>query len=132
MISVLVLLYPALLLFPIVLYFASVQPKPRKSEWPKYLIGAAMVLSSFLPFLSMSHMNYLILWVVATGVLLVASAVVWMYGAFKNKEVFSTGSIMTAVTIIVSGVLIGNWVSTILAVIFLAVLVRYKREGTVD
>lgn len=128
LLNIVVCVYPALLLLPIVLYFVSVRPKFHKSTWPLYLTAGVMVLSAFLPLAGMAHMSFLILWVVTTGVLLLASAAVWMYGAVKNKQVYLTGPVMTGVTVMASGALIGNWLSVIMALIFLAVLARYRTE----
>lgn len=126
--DILILLYPALFILPIVLYYASVQPGFGKTAWPVYLAGGAMVVSAFLPLAGMSHMNYLVLWIAVTGVLLLASAVAWMYGAIKDKGEFAAGPIMTAVTVAASGAIIGNWLSVILSVLFLAVFIRYQRK----
>jgi hypothetical protein len=126
--DILVLMYPALFLLPIVLYYASVRPKLRKSVWPAYLVGGAMVVSSFLPFAGMPHMNYLIPWIAAVGVLLLVSIAVWMSGALKQKQEFVAGPIMTALTVMVSGVIIGNWLSVILSIVFFAVIIRNKQK----
>ena len=118
-------IYPLLFLLPLMMYFLIARPKLFKSLWLVYLTGVFMVLSVFIPIAGMSHWIFLIIWLFAVGVLLIVHAVVWLMAAFKKKSC-RIAAIMTGITVIVSGILIGNWLAVFVAFIFFLAVFRHK------
>lgn len=117
-------IYPVLLVLPPIAYVLIARPGFRDGKWIVYLGGLAMLATYFVPVFGMPHVAYLIIWLFLMPVLLIADAVVWLISAFRKKS-FMVGGICTAVTLIVSGILLGNWVSILGAAVCLIALLLY-------
>lgn len=126
-IDYLLLVYPILFLLPLGLYFLIARPRLYKNLWPVYLFGGLMVLSVFAPIGRMSHWIFLIVWIFVTGGLLIVHTVVWLMAAFKKKT-FRTGAIVTETSVIISGLIIGNSLAVIMALVFLVTVLRYNLD----
>jgi hypothetical protein len=118
-------IFPIMLYVPPILYMIIARPGIRKGKWIAYLGGLVMLLSFLAPVFGMPHVAYLIIWLFLMPVLLLADAVVWLVTAF-GKKTFVIGGICTAVTLLISGIILGNWVSILGAVIFLLSLFLYR------
>ena len=125
-------MYPVLFVVPAVVYLICARPAfDRRALWV-YITGVLMTASLGLPLAGMSSVIYLIIWMVVAGALLAVSSVVWIVCAVRKKRELVAAPILTGVTALCTGVLIGNWVAAIAASLFLLMVLRYRLNLSFD
>ena len=117
-----------LLLFaglPALFYYHRVKPTLRKKAVSVFVSLGVMIVTASIP------MGWLLLykiWQVAVILLLLITAVVWIYAAIKKKDPFTAGPIMIGVTGFVSAALLGNLLALGGAIVYIFTLLRYKMD----
>lgn len=123
----LIFLWPILFLAsPAVFYLLRVRPKYDPSWRESMIVGAIAAVVSMMPLVSMAGFFMLYIWAGLTLIFLITNAIVWIVAAVKKKEPCVGGAVLTGVTMIVSGVCLGNWLAAIAAVLYLALLFRSR------
>ena len=111
---------------PVVIYLLRVRPKYDPSWRVPIIVGAIAAVGSMMPVGTLLGFFMLYIWAGLTLIFLVIHGIVWIVAAVKKKEPCVGGAVLTGVTMIVSGVCLGNWLATILAAMYLVALFRSR------
>lgn len=120
-------IYPALLILPPIAYILIARPGISIGKCCVYFFGLVMFACACVLMGGFADLAYFIVWLFLTPALLLADGVVWLISAFRKKSLI-LAAVMTALTVAISGCLWGNWVSLFGAVIFLFVLMLFRRD----
>ena len=114
----------ALIALPIVVYLFSVRPKlEEKARWV-LITGIIMSGTVIAPIIAMPALVYLVIWQVVLTVMLIVNAVVWIVGIVRRRVCYIPGSLTTGLTVIVSSLLLGNWLAVIASMFYMVMLLR--------
>lgn len=123
----LIFLWPILFLAPpVVIYLLRVRPKFDPSWRVPIIVGAIAAVGSMMPVGTLLGFFMLYIWAGLTLIFLVIHGIVWIVAAVKKKDPCVGGAVLTGVTMIVSGVCLGNWLAAIAAALYLALLFRSR------
>ncbi len=114
----------ALIALPIVVYLFSVRPKlEEKARWV-LITGIIMSGTVIAPIIAMPALVYLVIWQVVLTVMLIVNAVVWIVGIVRRRVCYIPGALTTGLTVIVSSLLLGNWLAVIASMFYMVMLLR--------
>ena len=114
----------ALIALPIVVYLFSVRPKlEEKARWV-LITGIIMSGTVIAPIIAMPALVYLVIWQVVLTVMLIVNAVVWIVGIVRRRVCYIPGALTTVLTVIVSSLLLGNWLAVIASMFYMVMLLR--------
>ena len=114
----------ALIALPIVVYLFSVRPKlEEKARWV-LITGIIMSGTVIAPIIAMPALVYLVIWQVVLTVMLIVNAVVWIVGIVRRRVCYIPGALTTGLSVIVSSLLLGNWLAVIASMFYMVMLLR--------
>ena len=117
---------------PVIVWFIRVRPQLTGMEWRVMLCGLIATLSMLMPVFMWGYSAYVFvflrIWLITIPLLIVVNAVNWVVAAVKKLRFCTIGGVMAAVLPLISGLLLGNWLSLIAGGCFLYMLLRARKE----
>ena len=113
-------------LLPIVVYMFRIRIRLRDMNWGVVISGLLSTLCMVFIGGWSSPFGFVMyyIWMIVLPILITVHAVIWIVGTVKKRNPYVSGMVMTGVVPLISGLLLNNWITVALAIIYLFITVR--------